>query len=156
RADDGADDLGVDAEVPERLEQRGADRLAVALVGPGVRLAAQQQLLGRERVVDLLRLGDGAAALAHRGSRDLDLARRGLGRDACWLVGATRIPARRAVDGVIEAHRLGRAAVGALDHRHAPGLDLNLLIALVELVEALRERRVAGGGARPRRVRVDV
>ena len=57
RADHGADDLGVDAEAGERLEQRAADRLAVARVGFD-RSRRARAPPGRAAVADLVGLGD--------------------------------------------------------------------------------------------------
>ena len=63
RAGDGADQLRLDPEVAERLEQRLGGPLHVAAVGAAVaRLGDVEQLLRRQLVVDLVRLGDSRRA----------------------------------------------------------------------------------------------
>ena len=95
RAADDADDLGLDAEVAERLDQLAADRLVVARVGTFVAFALFEHL-GRGRpVVDLLGFGD-AALVAHRGQRGL--LGLGVGADAEPLLARAPRPRRRGAE----------------------------------------------------------
>ena len=71
RAADHSQQLGLDAEVAQRLEQRLGDRLAILHVRARVPLAPLKQLRGGQLVVELLGRGDPLALVAHRRPGDL-------------------------------------------------------------------------------------